>query len=65
MTIETLHWTLTAVLTASNFFLWVELKAMQKSTHQVQFVNAKGDFEQVTKELQEKFSPEHLYENLS
>lgn len=62
MTLELL---LIILLFASNFFLWVELKAMQKSTHQVQFINAKGDFEQVSKELQEKLSPENLYENIN
>lgn len=35
------------------FMAWVEVKALQKSTHQVQFVKA-GEYEALTEELKEK-----------
>jgi hypothetical protein len=42
-------------LIVSNFKLWVELKAMQSSTHKVQLVNVpNNDFQKMTDELREK-----------
>jgi hypothetical protein len=33
---------------------WIEVKAMQKSTHSIQYVPATPNFEKVTKDLEEK-----------
>lgn len=35
---------------------WVEVKAMQKSTHSIQYVPATQDFEKVTKDLEAKLN---------
>ena len=37
-------------------FAWVEVKAMQRSTHSIQYMPASTEFEQVTKDLEEKLS---------
>jgi uncharacterized protein YcgL (UPF0745 family) len=39
-----------------SLFCWIEVKAMQKSTHSIQYVPANSDFEKVSKELEEKFN---------
>ena len=63
--LDFLQWALIILLFASNFIVWVELRAMQKSTHQVQFINTpKGEFEKFNKELEDKLSKE-LYENIN
>lgn len=36
--------------------LWIELKAMQKSTHQVTYVNGGADYEKLTEELKDKLT---------
>ena len=44
-----------SVLCVSNIKLWIELKAMQSSTHKVQLVNVpNNDFQKMTDELKEK-----------
>jgi hypothetical protein len=35
---------------------WIEVKAMQKSTHSIQYVPASSDFEKVTKDLETKLN---------
>jgi hypothetical protein len=35
---------------------WIEVKAMQKSTHSIQYIPAGTDFEKVTKDLEEKLN---------
>lgn len=35
---------------------WIEVKAMQKSTHSIQYIPASTDFEKVTKDLEEKLN---------
>lgn len=45
-------------LGAGLFMLSVELKAMQKSTHQVQYINQSADYEALTEELRAKLSLE-------
>lgn len=35
---------------------WVEVKALQKSTHSIQYVPASDSFEKVTKDLEEKLN---------
>jgi hypothetical protein len=45
------------ILSVSQFFLWVEVKAMGKSTHQVQYMNIPTqDFQKMTEELKEKLN---------
>lgn len=39
---------------AMGLIAWVEVKAMQKSTHSIQYVPATSDFEKVTKDLETK-----------
>jgi len=68
MTPELLQWALILGLIASNFYLLVEVKAMQKSTHQVTymdpFADKKGqDFQKVDAALGEELSKE-LFDNI-
>lgn len=35
---------------------WIEVKAMQKSTHSIQYIPTNTDFEKVTKDLEEKLN---------
>jgi hypothetical protein len=45
--------------------LWVELKAMQKSTHQVQYVNMSSqEFQAFNKDLEEKMTKD-VFDNLT
>lgn len=39
---------------AMALIAWVEVKALQKSTHSIQYVPASPNFEKVTKDLEEK-----------
>jgi len=39
-----------------SLFCWIEVKAMQKSTHSIQYVPANSEFEKVSKELEENFN---------
>lgn len=41
---------------AMGLIAWIEVKAMQKSTHSIQYVPAGTDFEKVGKELEEKIT---------
>lgn len=57
---------LIVLLFASNFFLWVELKAMQRSTHQVQYVNLPNqEFEKMTTELKQTLTKDIFENNLN
>ena len=35
---------------------WIEVKALQKSTHSIQYVPVNSEFEKVTKDLEEKLN---------
>lgn len=39
-----------------SLIAWIEVKALQKSTHSIQYVPASTDFEKVTKDLEEKLN---------
>ena len=41
---------------AMALIAWIEVKAMQKSTHSIQYVPASSDFEKVTKDLETKLN---------
>jgi hypothetical protein len=41
---------------AMALIAWIEVKAMAKSTHSIQYVPAGTDFEKVTKDLEEKLN---------
>lgn len=41
---------------AMGLIAWVEVKAMAKSTHSIQYIPANSDFEKVTKDLEEKLN---------
>ena len=43
LTLDVIQWALLIGLVASNFRLWVEVRAMQQSTHQVTYVNPFAD----------------------
>jgi CHASE3 domain sensor protein len=46
---------LTSIIAFSMALIsWIEVKAMQKSTHSIQYVPATPNFEKVTKDLEEK-----------
>jgi len=49
-----------AVLSAIGFGMgliaWIEVKALQKSTHSIQYVPASNDFEKVTQDLEAKLN---------
>ena len=49
-----------AVMSVMAFMMaiisWIEVKAMQKSTHSIQYIPAGNDFEKVTKDLEEKLN---------
>ena len=49
-----------AVMSVMAFMMaiisWIEVKAMQKSTHSIQYIPAGTDFEKVTKDLEEKLN---------
>lgn len=52
-------------LAISNVKLWIELRAMQKSTHQVQYVNmGKQEFQAFNDELKEKLAKE-FFDNIN
>jgi len=42
---------------------WIEVKALQKSTHSIQYVPAGDKFESVTKDLEEKLTKD-LFQNV-
>lgn len=48
---------------AATFWCLTEVKAMQKSTHSVQFIPAEQSFQRVTEEVRETLSKD-LFENL-
>ena len=48
---------------AAVFWCLTEVKAMQKSTHSVQFIPAEQSFQRVTEEVRETLSKD-LFENL-
>lgn len=48
---------------AMGLIAWVEIKAMQKSTHSIQYVPADGQFEKITAELNEKLNKD-IFENV-
>ena len=39
---------------AMALIAWIEVKALQKSTHSIQYVPASPNFEKVTKDLEDK-----------
>jgi len=39
MNLDILNWILILLLIASNFFIWIEVKAGQKSTHRFTYVD--------------------------
>ena len=41
---------------AMSLIAWIEVKAMQKSTHSIQYVPAGTDFEKVTQDLEAKLN---------
>jgi hypothetical protein len=41
---------------AMALIAWIEVKALQKSTHSIQYVPAGNEFEKVTQDLQEKLN---------
>lgn len=45
---------LSALAFTMALIAWIEVKAMQKSTHSIQYVPATQDFERVTKDLETK-----------
>jgi hypothetical protein len=47
---------LSMVSFAMGLIAWIEVKAMQKSTHSIQYVPAGTDFEKVTKDLETKLN---------
>lgn len=47
---------LSMVSFAMGLIAWIEVKAMQKSTHSIQYVPAGNEFEKVTQDLQEKLN---------
>lgn len=48
------------------WWLTTELKAMQKSTHKVQYVNiGTQEFQALTKEMQDKLQSDERYDNLN
>lgn len=47
---------LSLVAFAMALIAWIEVKAMQKSTHSIQYVPAGSDFEKVTKDLEVKLN---------
>jgi len=47
---------LSLVAFAMALIAWIEVKAMQKSTHSIQYVPAGNDFEKVTKDLEVKLN---------
>lgn len=53
---------------AAIFFLWIEVKSMQKSTHSVQFIDpwkqAKQDFDKISEEEKAKLENIPLFDNL-
>ena len=49
-----------AALVFSNLKLWIELKAMQKSTHTVAYVSPE-QFQEVTEEAKKSLSNEPFY----
>jgi hypothetical protein len=47
---------LSLIAFAMGLIAWIEVKAMQKSTHSIQYVPAGTDFEKVTKDLETKLN---------
>jgi hypothetical protein len=41
---------------AMGLIAWIEVKALQKSTHSIQYVPATSDFEKVTQDLEAKLN---------
>jgi hypothetical protein len=70
MSIELLQWALLLGLGAAIFYLMVELKAMQKSTHQITYVNPFADkknpqsFQTIDQELEKELNKE-FFDNIN
>lgn len=47
---------LSAIAFGMALIAWVEVKALQKSTHSIQYVPANSEFEKVTKDLEAKLN---------
>lgn len=47
---------LSAIAFGMALIAWVEVKALQKSTHSIQYVPANPDFEKVTQDLEAKLN---------
>jgi len=63
--IEIILSTTLVLLFASNFFLWVEVKAMKNSTHQITQIRATpGEFEELTAKQRDELTKE-LFDNLT
>lgn len=53
------------VSTITQIVLWTEVKAMQKSTHQVQYIRTDpNEFEKMTEALKEQLAPDPLQDNV-
>lgn len=45
---------------AMSLMAWIELRAMQKSTHSIQYVPASSEFEKITQELKDKVALDEM-----
>lgn len=60
-----LAFVLIILIGTTQVFLWIEVKSLQKSTHQVQYVNiGEQDFQKMTDELKTKLT-ETPYDNIT
>lgn len=45
---------------AMSLMAWIELRAMQKSTHSIQYVPATAEFEKISQELKDKIALDEM-----